>query len=83
MSRQHKQNGTRCLAFFIVLLGFAFVAQVDAHAADPTLTVTKILVPSTDAGKFNLLINGVIKASNVGDGGTTGAVIHPAPTSGF
>jgi len=42
----------------------------------PTLTVTKILIPSTDAGKFNLLMNGVIKASNVGNGGTTGSVIR-------
>jgi hypothetical protein len=37
------------------------------------LTVTKVLVPTTDAGLFNLLIDTVVKASNVGDGGTTGA----------
>jgi hypothetical protein len=37
-----------------------------------TIKVTKKLVPATDAGKFNLLIDGVAKASNVGDGGTTG-----------
>ena len=43
----------------------------------PRLTVKKILIPSTDPGKFNLLVNGVIKASNVGDGGTTGAIIRP------
>ena len=42
----------------------------------PTLTVTKILIPSTDLGLFNLRMNGVIKVSNVGDGGTTGAVIR-------
>jgi hypothetical protein len=37
-----------------------------------TIKVTKKLVPATDGGKFNLLIDGQAKASNVGDGGTTG-----------
>jgi hypothetical protein len=37
-----------------------------------TLKVTKKLVPATDSGKFNLLIDGVAKATDVGDGGTTG-----------
>jgi hypothetical protein len=37
-----------------------------------TIKVTKKLVPSTDSGKFNLLIDGAAKATNVGDGGTTG-----------
>jgi Prealbumin-like fold domain len=37
-----------------------------------TIKVTKKLLPSTDGGKFNLLIDGVAKATNVGDGGTTG-----------
>jgi hypothetical protein len=44
---------------------------------NPTLTVTKILIPSSDPGRCNLRINGVIKASNVGNGGTTGAIIRP------
>jgi len=30
-------------------------------------------MPSSDSGRFNLLINGSTLASNVGDGGTTGA----------
>jgi hypothetical protein len=37
-----------------------------------TIKVTKKLVPATDSGKFNLLIDGAIKALNIGDGGTTG-----------
>jgi hypothetical protein len=37
-----------------------------------TIKVTKQLVPATDGGKFNLLIDGQAKATNVGDGGTTG-----------
>jgi hypothetical protein len=45
------------------------------NSRKPTLTVTKVLVPSTDTGKFNLLIDGTAYASNVGNGGTTGAQI--------
>jgi hypothetical protein len=37
-----------------------------------TIKVTKVLAPATDAGKFNLLVDGQAKATNVGDGGTTG-----------
>jgi hypothetical protein len=37
-----------------------------------TIKVTKKLVPATDSGKFNLLIDGAVKAADVGDGGTTG-----------
>jgi hypothetical protein len=37
-----------------------------------TIKVTKKLLPATDGGKFNLLIDGAVKAADVGDGGTTG-----------
>ena len=37
-----------------------------------TIKVTKKLLPATDGGKFNLLIDGQAKATDVGDGGTTG-----------
>lgn len=40
----------------------------------PTLTVNKVLVPNNDSGLFNLRIDGTSYASNVGNGGTTGAV---------
>ncbi len=42
----------------------------------PTLTVNKILIPSSDPGLFNLQIDGSTAGTgaNVGDGGTTGAV---------
>lgn len=43
-----------------------------------TIKVTKSLVPASDAGKFNLLIDGATKAADVGDGGTTGVVTVPA-----
>src|SRR5439155_24947637 len=39
------------------------------------LTVTKTVIPASDAGKFDLKIDGVTKAAAVGDGGTTGNVV--------
>ena len=42
-----------------------------------TLTITKVLSPTTDPGLFNLLIDGSSPnagSNNVGDGGTTGAI---------
>src|SRR5919197_1100161 len=36
--------------------------------------VKKVVAPAGDTGKFNLLVDGAAKATNVGDGGTTGAV---------
>ncbi|MES2971305.1 MAG: hypothetical protein V4702_03230 [Patescibacteria group bacterium] len=39
----------------------------------PKLTVVKVTVPADDDGNFNLLINGTEHATDVGDGGTTGA----------
>ncbi len=41
----------------------------------PTLTVTKVLVPDTDDGLFNLQIDGSNVVTNVGNGGSTGAVL--------
>ncbi|HKE81759.1 MAG TPA: hypothetical protein VKB54_20755 [Solirubrobacteraceae bacterium] len=43
-----------------------------------TIKVTKALSPTTDAGRFNLLVDGQAKATDVGDGGTTGVVTVPA-----
>ena len=36
--------------------------------------MNKVIVPADDTGLFNLLIDGVVKASNVGHNGTTGVV---------
>jgi hypothetical protein len=43
------------------------------NLGQPLLTVTKILRPASDPGRFNLQVDGVTRASNVGDGGTSGA----------
>jgi len=39
-----------------------------------TLTVNKVLSPTDDPGKFDLQIDSVTKATNQGNGGTTGAI---------
>ncbi|KKP64634.1 MAG: hypothetical protein UR61_C0042G0001 [candidate division WS6 bacterium GW2011_GWE1_34_7] len=45
-----------------------------------TLEVVKDLYPANDSGLFNLLIEGEIFASNVGDGGSTGEISLSAGT---
>jgi hypothetical protein len=42
------------------------------NTRDSTIKVTKVLAPAADSGKFNLLIDGQAKATDVGNGGTTG-----------
>ncbi|MBI1872796.1 MAG: hypothetical protein HYS05_02770 [Acidobacteria bacterium] len=44
------------------------------NAGPPQLTVIKTLLPGSDSGQFNLRIDGTTYATNVGNGGTTGAV---------
>jgi uncharacterized repeat protein (TIGR01451 family) len=44
------------------------------------LVVVKHLVPSSDPGLFNLQVDGVTKATNVGDNGTTGVLVYPDTT---
>ncbi len=48
---------------------------VITNTRKPTLTVTKVLLPDTDNGRFNLWIDGSDVVTNVGDGGNTGAVM--------
>ena len=40
----------------------------------PMLTVVKVLLPGDDTGLFNLQIDGITQAADVGDNGTTGPV---------
>src|SRR5262249_24909755 len=42
--------------------------------APSTLTVSKVLSPASDPGRFNLLVDGARRQAGVGDGGTTGAL---------
>ena len=56
-----------------------FIAPVPIVVGNCKLEVKKATIPTTDSGKFNLLVNGLVKASNVGNTGTTGVV--PVTTS--
>ena len=47
-----------------------------------TVEIRKRLVPASDPGRFDLLLDGKIKASNVGDGATTGPITVLSGTHG-
>ena len=53
------------------LTGKTASAGQAVEPCEASITVVKRLVPSTDPGKFDLKIDGDVKASAVGDGGTT------------
>ncbi len=57
-----------------ITVGETKTCTVTNNDISPTLTVVKELLPSDDTGLFNLQIDGVTQAENVGDNGTTGAV---------
>jgi uncharacterized repeat protein (TIGR01451 family) len=42
-------------------------------AANSTLEVRKIVLPASDSGRFNLLIDGQVSAADIQNGGSTGA----------
>ncbi|WP_460481053.1 prealbumin-like fold domain-containing protein [Comamonas humi] len=43
-----------------------------------TVTVKKLLAPGNDSGKFNLQVNGTTQATDVGNNGSTAAIVVPA-----
>jgi hypothetical protein len=55
-------------------LGDSAVCTITNNDVAPTLRVIKYVIPSSDTGAFNLLIDGTVDASNVGNNGTTGFV---------
>ncbi len=58
-----------------------FLDGVEFSSSTCALTVTKALRPRDDRGRFNLLVDGVVRARRVGHGGTTGALPVPAGTA--
>ena len=64
----------------ISLLYVAFGRRRELFPDPPQLTVNKFLIPASDAGRFNLLVDGIARATGVGDGGTTGPVTLTAGT---
>ena len=71
-----QQSGNTCVNVPVVAGQTAecTVTNTKQSAPTATLTVTKILSPTNDSGKFYLTIDGTVYANNVGNGGTTGAV---------
>lgn len=61
-------------------LGHFRTCEVFNRPEAARLTVVKHLVPSTDPGRFNLLINGVEHLSHAGNLGSTGPVVLPLGT---
>ena len=55
-------------------VGDSAVCTITNSDIAPTLKVIKLLVPTTDTGLFNLLIDGTARATNVGNNGNTGFV---------
>src|SRR4029450_10629832 len=49
--------------------------KCDSLPKAPRLTVTKVLSPANDPGRFNLRVDGVVKPNAVGNGGSTGSLI--------
>jgi hypothetical protein len=55
-----------------VYVGTTRELRVFGLPSPPRLTVNKKVMPSNDAGRFNLQIDGVTRAANVTNGGSTG-----------
>jgi hypothetical protein len=70
-------------AVVTALAGIAVVQSVGATTGTATVEVRKVLSPSTDSGKFNLLVRHtrgalITEVFNVGNGGHTSRVAIPA-----
>lgn len=57
-------------------------ASSDSKECKGSISVVKRLEPATDPGRFNLKIDGVVKAENVGHDGTTGTIAVAATPKG-
>ncbi len=78
-SRHLRRARTALVLAQAALLCMSLIAPASVSAEDPppptgTITVTKDLYPAGDPGLFDLLIDGVAYATDVTDGGTTGAI---------
>ena len=65
----------------VPVTGGATVTCTYTNAHTASVKVVKSLDPTSDSGKFNLQVNGVTKATDVGNGGTTDFVSVPAGTN--
>lgn len=63
-----------CLLAIVAMAGGPSPAIAEEAGAKTTLTIIKRVIPPRDRGRFDLLIDGVVRARAVGNGGSTGAV---------
>ena len=52
-----------------------FGREAELVPAASHLTVNEVLLPATDPGRFNLLVDGAVRAASVRDGGSTGPLL--------
>ena len=71
---QVSKNLTKGTVTFLVLPGQHLTCTFTNVRQTGDITVSKVLFPNNDPGKFNLQVDGATAAANVGNGGTTGAV---------
>jgi uncharacterized repeat protein (TIGR01451 family) len=57
-----------------VTVGDAPISCTVTNKRKPHVTVTKLVSPASDPGRFNLVVNGVVKEANARNDGTTGVV---------
>ncbi len=72
VSTYSKTLGTDCSG--TIVNGETKTCVITNDDISPTLTVVKTVVPESDNGLFDLLIDGQTKAEDIGDNGTTGAI---------
>lgn len=63
-----------------VCAGAVLLGNRDLTGAGGTLEVRKVVLPANDDGRFDLVIDGIVVANGVGNGGTTGAQLVSAGT---
>jgi uncharacterized repeat protein (TIGR01451 family) len=65
-----------------VKTGQAIVCVITNTRSSATIKIDKALVPATDPGRFDLLLDGTALAKSVGNGGTTGVQVVKASSAG-
>jgi hypothetical protein len=61
------------------ILGWkSFYHEYIPYSPPTTLRVNKVVIPANDTGRFDLQIDGLTRAANVGNGGSTGALVVSA-----
>lgn len=78
----YPSDNNGCYAISINVSGETNQMKKFGNQGRGTVEVRKTVSPATDPGKFNLQVDDTTQATNVGNGGTTGAVSVAAGTHG-